>query len=82
MNIDARIIKELYGNLPDEFFTTFGDRLYYREYFTDSGMSVWVPKSSIVDCIEADLLETQIFKELKEAFEKNPEYDCITLSNT
>ena len=82
MNINPRIITELYGNLPDDFFTIFGDNIFYREYFTDVGMAVWIPKSSIVNCIEAGIVSTPIYLELKTAFEKHPEFDSITLSNT
>jgi len=82
MKINPRIITELHGNLPDEFFTTLNDKIFYREYFTEAGMSVWIPKESITNCIESDIISMPIYLELKSAFEKHPEYDSIILSNT
>jgi len=82
MNVNPRIIKELYGNLPDDFFKLFEDKLFYREYFTDAGMAVWIPKTSITECYEQSIIELALFQELKAGFDANPEYDCITLSNT
>ena len=82
MNVNPRIITELYGNLPEEFETVFANKIFYREYFTDAGISTWIPKSSIVNCVETDIISTPIYLELKSAFEKHPEFDSIILSNT
>lgn len=82
MNINPRIITELHGNLPENFFDEIEGRLFYREYFTEGGMSVWLPKSSILECKDPAMLSSLLYLELKSAFEKHPEYDSIILSNT
>jgi hypothetical protein len=82
MNVNPRIVRELYGNLPEDFEKVLADKIFYREYSTEFGTAVWIPKSSIMDCTDLDVLTTLLYSELKAAFENHPDFDSITLSNT
>jgi hypothetical protein len=82
IELNPRVVTELHGNLPENFFNIFEDVIFYREYYTEHGMAVWVPKSSIMECQDPDVLVTPLYLSLHSAFEKHPEFDSITLSNT
>ena len=83
MNINPRIITELHGNLPSDF-DILKNHIYYNEGYSEFGTYVWIPRSSIINnsTIEPELTKIPIYLELKLRFEKYPEFDCITLSNT
>ena len=79
--INPRVVTELHGNLPENF-DTLKNKIFYREGYSEFGTYVWIPKSSVMECQDPDVLILPAYLSLRSAFEKNPEYNYITLSNT
>jgi hypothetical protein len=78
--INPRITTELHGNLPDDF-KLLENKIFYRESYTEFATLIWIPKSSIVDCKDEEIMSLPIYKSLCSAFEKNPTFESIILSN-
>jgi hypothetical protein len=77
--INARMCTSLHGNLPASF-EELKDKIFYRETYSEFANEIWIPKSSITDATE-DVKQLDCYKQLKAAFDDNPSFTDILLSN-
>ena len=79
--IAPKVVRSLEGSLPNSFSELEG-KIFYQVVPMPYGNSYWVPKTSITDTAnDPEVNGLDCWKQLKEAFDANPGYSSITLSN-
>ena len=77
--INPRVCTSLHGNLPDSF-KELENKIFYRETYTEFANEIWIPKSSLEN-VDEETKQLDCYKQLKAAFDANPTFTDITLSN-